>query len=207
MAKNAPAYGLDQIVPDEALEYDTIRTTSPTNMALIGDMADMPLPQLLQLNPALLRSTAPGNFEIRVPKGTGEQLTSSLQAIPAERLASSRMHKVASGDSLASIARQFNASSSQIASANNLSAEAELNPGDQLLIPAAWREPAAASRIPTRTAPRSSGTRASVRKGSVVSAQAASHAPATRQVATAKPAPHRTAGTIAQLHHPQPMSR
>ncbi len=31
MSKNAAAYGLDQIVPDAAIEYDTIVTQSPTN--------------------------------------------------------------------------------------------------------------------------------------------------------------------------------
>jgi len=68
MAKNAPEYGLDQITPDAAIEYDTIVTTSPTNLSLIGDLSDAPISELVQLNPALLRSIAPGNFEIRVPK-------------------------------------------------------------------------------------------------------------------------------------------
>ena len=74
MSKNAPEYGLDGIVPDAPLEYDTVVTTAPTNLALISDLADAPVSELVQLNPALLRSVAPENFEIRVPKGSGEQI-------------------------------------------------------------------------------------------------------------------------------------
>ncbi len=88
MAKNAPAYGLDQVVPEPPIEYDTIRTTSPTNIALLSDLTDTSVPELLQLNPALLRRIAPGDFEIRVPKGFGEQVSAGLDLVPAESRAS-----------------------------------------------------------------------------------------------------------------------
>ncbi len=68
MAKNAPEYGLDQITPDAPVEYDTIMTSSPTNLALISDLSDAPVSELVQLNPALLRSTAPGNFGDPCPR-------------------------------------------------------------------------------------------------------------------------------------------
>ena len=35
-------YGLDQIMPDAPVEYDTIDTTSPTNLALVGDLTRYP---------------------------------------------------------------------------------------------------------------------------------------------------------------------
>ena len=46
MAKNAPEYGLDHITPDAPMEYDTIKTVSPTNLALVSDIADVPMGQL-----------------------------------------------------------------------------------------------------------------------------------------------------------------
>src|SRR5581483_10234845 len=88
MSKNAAAYGLDTVVPEAPVEYDTIRTVSPTSLALIGDLSETPVPQLLQLNPALLRSVAPADFEVRVPKGMGSQVTAALDLVPAERRAS-----------------------------------------------------------------------------------------------------------------------
>ena len=183
MAKNAPEYGLDRITPDAPVEYDTIMTVSPTNLALIGDLTDASLPELLQLNPALLRSIAPGNFEIRVPKGTGEQVTAALELIPAERRASWRMHRVEYGESLSSVARLFNLPTSQIATANDL--KDELAPGYRLLIPVPYREVASPLRTP----------RASAGKRTVASSSAVT---ASRKV-LARRTLHPAAGTLAQL--------
>jgi membrane-bound lytic murein transglycosylase D len=138
MAKNAAAYGLDNVVMDEAVEYDTIKTVSPTSMALIGDLTNTAVPELLHLNPALLKNTAPADFEIRVPKGTGNDAMASLDLIPAEKRAAWRIHKVEEGENVASIARLFNASSAQILAANTLT-DSELTPGSRLVIPAARR--------------------------------------------------------------------
>ncbi len=93
---------------------------------------------------------APGNFEIRVPKGSGQQVSAALDLIPADRRASWRMHRVEEGESLASVARLFNLPSSKLAAANDLKDEPA--PGDRLLIPVAYHETVA----PLRTAKASS---------------------------------------------------
>jgi len=191
IAKNAPAYGLDQAIPEAPLEYDTVTTTSPTNVALIADLTDTTTAQILQLNPALLRSIAPGNFDVRVPKGTAPQVASALELIPAERRASWRMHRVEAGESVAAIARQFSSTPGQIVAANNLVADAEPNPGDRLLIPAAYHE-----AMPQLKAPRTAN-RAPVRSASR-KAPVARTAPAS---ASAKRTGHVTAGTLAELKH------
>ena len=46
MSKNAPEYGLDQIAPDAAVEYDTIVTVRPPISRLIGDLTDTPVRSL-----------------------------------------------------------------------------------------------------------------------------------------------------------------
>ncbi|HYA18583.1 MAG TPA: transglycosylase SLT domain-containing protein, partial [Bryobacteraceae bacterium] len=137
MAKNAAAYGLDQVVADDPVEYDTIKTVSPTNLALIGDLTDTSVPELLKLNPALLRNTAPADFEIRVPKGAGSDVMAALDMIPAERRASWRVHRVEPGENVTSIARLFNATPAQILTANNLN-DAEVTAGTRLVIPAVY---------------------------------------------------------------------
>ena len=150
MAKNAPEYGLDQVTPDAALEYDTIMTTSPTSLALISDLADAPISEMVQLNPALLRGIAPGNFEIRIPKGTGAQVTTRLDLIPTELLTSSRIHRVEAGQTLSSIAHLYNSSPAQIAKANKLNG-ADPVEGDRLVVPAAYHEVIPALRAPRTT--------------------------------------------------------
>jgi membrane-bound lytic murein transglycosylase D len=181
MAKNAPGYALDQITPDAPVEYDTILTSSPTNLALIGDLSEAPISELVRLNPALLRSIAPGNFEIRVPKGTGAQVTAGLDLVPTELRASSRMHRVEPGQSLASIAHLYNASPAQIAVANGLKDVAPLE-GDRLLVPAAYHEVIQALRTPRKSNAKTGAARSS------------GNAPA-----SAKRPVHPATGTLAQL--------
>lgn len=138
MAKNAPEYGLEGVVADAPIEYDSIELTSPTHLALIADLSDAPLSELFELNPALLRGLAPAGYEVHVPRGTGRALVASLQLIPAERRASWRVHTVASGDTLASIGRRYGMSANTIAAANPLWA-ASPETGQRLVIPASER--------------------------------------------------------------------
>jgi membrane-bound lytic murein transglycosylase D len=187
MSKNAAAYGLDQIVPDAAIEYDTIVTPSPTNLALLADLTDTSVGELMQLNPALLRSMAPGNFEIRVPKGAGQQVSAALDLIPADRRASWRMHRVEEGESLASVARLFNLPSSKLAAANDLKDEPAA--GDRLLIPVAYQETVAPLRAAKASPARGSRT-ATVSRTTSTRTTSASHT---------VPAKHPTGATLAQL--------
>jgi membrane-bound lytic murein transglycosylase D len=145
MEKNAAEYGLDHVQFDAPLLYDTVELAAPTSLALVGDITDTPQAELASLNPAILKGTAPENYALHVPKGTGNQLTAALQLVPAERRTSWRMHKVESGETLAVIGRKFGTTPSSIVAANNLkSADAEA--GDRLLIPAAARAEAPAKR-------------------------------------------------------------
>ena len=142
MSKNAAEYGLEGVVPDAPLEYDTIETAAPTHLGLVADLTDAPMSELADLNPALLKGVAPAGYVLHVPKGTGNTLSASLQMIPAERRASWRMHKVASGETLASIGKHYGMMPSTIAAANGLRQDSPAE-GDRLLIPVTYREAAA----------------------------------------------------------------
>jgi membrane-bound lytic murein transglycosylase D len=193
MAKNAPEYGLDHISPDQALEYDTLQLSSATNLALVGDLTDRPFTELQQLNPALLRGTAPAGYELRLPKGTAAQLTAALDKVPEEVRISSRIHRVEAGENLAAIAHRYNSSPKAIASLNSL-ADTEPAPGDQIVIPAAYREMTAAP-VRAATARTARGTRIAASRKPTKS----TGAPV--RVTASKVTPHRTAGVIAQVAH------
>jgi membrane-bound lytic murein transglycosylase D len=145
MTKNAAEYGLDGVVPEAPLEYDTIEADAPTHLGLVADLTDAPMPELLDLNPALLKGVAPAGYELHVPKGTGSALSASLQMIPADRRASWRMHKVSGGETLASIGKRYGMLPGSIAAANGLK-QASPAAGERLLIPVAYRESAAPKR-------------------------------------------------------------
>jgi membrane-bound lytic murein transglycosylase D len=172
--KNAADYGIEGIQLDPPLEYDTIDLTAPTSLSLVSDITDTPLPQLAALNPAVLRTIAPEGYSLHVPKGAAKQLVAALQMIPAERRAAWRMHRVGSGETLASIGKRYGISSASIVAANSLEADEALE-GDRLLIPAALRpEPAPATvrRAPSRTTAKRPAATASSKKKPVVVARA-----------------------------------
>jgi membrane-bound lytic murein transglycosylase D len=150
MEKNAQEYGLVGTPMDPPLEYETIDTSSPVSLTLIADLADMPLSELLALNPAVLKNMAPEGYGVHVPKGTGEQLMATLQLIPPEHRASWRIHRVASGETLASIGKQYGIAASSVIAANRLD-KPEAVEGDRLIIPAVLRPEAPARRPVTRS--------------------------------------------------------
>ena len=147
MTKNAAEYGLDNISPEAAVEYDTLDVSSPTHLALVGDLTDTPVSQLIELNPALLRNIAPEGYALRVPKGTAETLTAALDSVPGDRRASWRMHKVGSGETLAAIAKRFGSVPASIASANKLVGD-EPSEGARLVIPASFQDEEVVERQP-----------------------------------------------------------
>src|SRR5438128_1499859 len=175
MEKHAAEYGIEGFQLDPPLEYDTVQTGGATSLTLIADVLDIPVPELAALNPASLRGKLPENYPLRVPKGTGNQLMAALQLIPANRLDAWRMHRVASGDTLAAIGKRFGVPPAAIVAANRLDA-AQVAEGDRLMIPAAARaEVPVVRKAPVAAAHRRPGT-------------------TTRRTATAsvRPAPKRT---------------
>jgi membrane-bound lytic murein transglycosylase D len=140
VAKNAPEYGIYDLVPEKPVEYDTLTLDANVNLGLVSDLTETPMPELQQLNPALLRGTAPEGYGLHVPKGMLADVTEGLASSPAAKRATARLHKVEPGESLAAIAKRYKSTSSAIAGANGLEKEATLNEGDRLVIPAAYRD-------------------------------------------------------------------
>ncbi len=157
MTKNPKEYGLDEVVPEAPLEYDSVEMTAMTNLDLIADLTDTPVSQLLELNPALLKSIAPEGYTVRVPKGSGATLSAAIMTVPMSQRASWRMHMVTGGDTLATLAKRYGTSVKSIAEANRMDASAlnpSLNAGDRLLIPAAYHPPISRPVARTYAAPR-----------------------------------------------------
>jgi membrane-bound lytic murein transglycosylase D len=145
MTKNATEYGLEDVVPEAPLEFDTIEVDAPTHLGLVADLTDAPVQELLDLNPALLKGIAPAGYVLHVPKGNGGTLSASLQMIPAERRASWRMHTMASGETLAGIGKRYGMAPGSIAAVNGLK-EGLPEAGERLLIPVSYRKTAAPER-------------------------------------------------------------
>ncbi len=126
MAKNPAQYGLDSVVKEKPVPYDTIKIDYPIDLRLAAECVDATASDLLDLNPSLLRLTTPkfpgneGSFELHVPAGTAARFQTAVAAIPVDKRVSWRYHKVQGGETLASIARTYHTTPTAIAEANDL---------------------------------------------------------------------------------------
>jgi membrane-bound lytic murein transglycosylase D len=138
MAKNPSQYGLQTIVPDAPMKYDTIRINYQVDLRLVAECVDVPSSELQELNPSLLRMTTPkGGFDLHLPVGTEDKYQAAIAGIPPNMRLWWRYHTVANGETLMSLARTYRTPLKTIASANQLDLSDTLEAGAKLVIPIA----------------------------------------------------------------------
>ncbi|MGI9100933.1 MAG: LysM peptidoglycan-binding domain-containing protein [Terriglobales bacterium] len=137
MAKNPAQYGLDHLQPETPLKTDSVEINYPVDLRLVAECVDTSVATLQDLNPSLLRMTTPkeGSFRLVLPAGTGDKYQQAIAAIPPDMRVWWRYHKVAAGETLADIARQYHTTQSAIAAVNSLP-DGELSADSKLVIPA-----------------------------------------------------------------------
>src|SRR5271154_1503097 len=142
MAKNPAQYGLDSIVKDKPVPYDTITINYPIDLRLAAECVDATAEDLSDLNPSLLRMTTPkdAEFELHLPAGSADKFLSAVASIPTDKRVWWRYHKVQSGETLAAIARTYHTTPRAIAEANDIDeadAKEPLDAESRLIIPIA----------------------------------------------------------------------
>ncbi len=146
MAKNPQDYGLEEIDVEPPLEYSTVQVGASTHLSLIADIIERPLSEIRDLNPAILKSVVPAGYAVHVPKGAGNALQAMLNAIPASRRDSWRVHRVGAGETLVEIARRYKTTAKSISDVNGGATE-DMEDGDLLMIPVAYQPlPAATAK-------------------------------------------------------------
>jgi membrane-bound lytic murein transglycosylase D len=136
VAKNANQYGFTEIDTEPPLNVDVVKTDYALDLRLAAEAIDVPAETVAQLNPSLLRMVTPRDdeYDLKLPAGTAEKFETAIAAIPKDKRVAWRYHKVAAGDTLASIARKYNTTASAIAAANSLHDE-EIASDTKLVIP------------------------------------------------------------------------
>ena len=145
MAKNAKAYGLDDLDPDRPVEFDTIELQTPTHIGLIADAVDRPVGELKDLNPALLKSVAPAGYSLHVPKGTLPEVQAAFAVVPPGKRDSWRLHRLEPGETVVELAKRFKMQSATLAAANH---DEMPEAGEFIAIPVSYP----GDRVPVRTA-------------------------------------------------------
>jgi membrane-bound lytic murein transglycosylase D len=146
MAKNPAQYGLDSVVKERPVPYDTVKIDYPIDLRLAAECVDATTSDLLDLNPSLLRLTTPRvtekdqEFDLHLPAGTADKFQIAVASIPVDKRVWWRYHKVQGGETLASIARTYHTTPKAIAEANDLNDglnNSAVAPETRLIIPIA----------------------------------------------------------------------
>ena len=136
MAKNRAQYGLDGIVPAPPVVSDTVKIDYPVDLRLVAECVDVPVSELQDLNPSLLRTTTPKDavFELHLPPGSKDRFQTAIAAIPDDMRVWWRYHRVGPGETLASLAHIYKTPVANIVEANGLSGD-DVQPDAKLIIP------------------------------------------------------------------------
>jgi len=169
MAKNPAQYGLDSVVKEKPVAYDTVKIDYPIDLRLAAECVDAKAEDLADLNPSLLRLTAQRST-IRSPPAVEPPTNSSGGRFHPRRQA--RLVALSQGAArrnLAAVARTYRTTPTAIAEANDLdlaSSHDGLAPETRLIIPIAL------GNKPIQARTRMAATRYQVRKGDTVASVA-----------------------------------
>jgi membrane-bound lytic murein transglycosylase D len=138
MTKNPSQYGLEDVVMEHPADFDTVTINYPVDLRLVAECVNSTSTELQDLNPSLLRQTTPreGKFELHLPAGTKDQYEAAIASIPVDMRLWWRYHTVHSGDTLASLSREYRVPVKSIAAANHLEGT-ELEADSRVVIPIA----------------------------------------------------------------------
>ncbi|WP_245632117.1 lytic transglycosylase domain-containing protein [Edaphobacter aggregans] len=152
MAKNPTQYGLDNLVPDAPVLFDTVTIDYAIDLRLVADVTNASLQEIVALNPSLLRMSTPNDvpLDLHLPVGTHDAYLARIKEIPEEKRSSWRFHVVRAGESLDAIAAMMHARASEIAETNSIAPGESLDEGDELVIPVATATSSHAQRYTVR---------------------------------------------------------
>jgi membrane-bound lytic murein transglycosylase D len=127
------------MVPESPVVSDTVTIDHPVDLRLVADLTNASLPEIVALNPSLLRMTTPRDisFDLHIPVGMSDVFNERIKNIPEDKRANWRFHVVRAGESLDGIASALHARPSEIAEANGIAAGETVDVGDELVIPVA----------------------------------------------------------------------
>lgn len=136
IAKNPEAYGFSVTTVDP-YQYDEVVLEESADLRLIARCADCTYQEIKELNPEIKRWVTPPHFSkytLKIPFGKKEAFLANYAAIPPEQKIKWERHEVRKGETLSSLAKQYNTSPEAIRDINGLR-KSRIAPGKHLLIP------------------------------------------------------------------------
>ncbi len=119
IAKQPARYGFTA-AESEPFGYDSLLVSDATGLDVVARLAGTTLSEIRALNPQYLRLATPPRTHavVRVPVGTGEDVTRTYAAMPASQRVHFLTHVVRKRERLSTIAARYRLSAADIRSAN-----------------------------------------------------------------------------------------
>lgn len=137
IANHPTQYGFDDVTLDPPVLTDTVTINYQVNLRLVSDLVGSPVDEIQALNPSLLRMVTPPDmaFDLHLPAGTEALFEQRIAQIPESKRNAWRYHRVASGDTLASVAREYRVTVDALAEANQLRPQDSIEGVEALAVP------------------------------------------------------------------------
>lgn len=135
-------YGFE-VTAEPPLEYDEVVVRRVLDLETVAALADVPLQDVRDLNPALRGGITPpfGAYTLRLPPGAGARFEAALPQTLPSRLPRWGIHRVERNQSLAEIARFYRVTPRRLAEVNQLRG-GRLRGVAELVVPISHRFPA-----------------------------------------------------------------
>ena len=136
--KNLETYGMDQVVIDRPLEFETVSVNKQVSLGNVAKAIGVEEKKLKDLNPELRYKILPGDgYDLRIPPGNAKLLLSQIDGMPVSRPPQRAFvyHRVRHGETLSVIARKYRTSVRSIMRANNMRRSNYIVAGKRLKIP------------------------------------------------------------------------
>lgn len=138
IAKQPEKYGFTDTQFLAPIVCDTVTVEGPVDLAVIARLADSSYAEIKALNPELKRWCTPPelqSYQINLPHGTKDNFLAAYAELPAAERRDYKVHKLAKGETLKGLAKQYRLSVDEILRANSLSTAKNVKVGRNLAIP------------------------------------------------------------------------
>jgi membrane-bound lytic murein transglycosylase D len=141
IAKDPARYGFSDIAYLPAIEFETVKIPSRTDLELVAKLSGTTYETIRELNPDLRHWCTPPNYpdyELKLPKGTKQQFDLEYAKVPEDKRFTEKVlytnYQARKKDSLKTVARRFGTSPEALSELNGLSKKSRIA-GRRLVVP------------------------------------------------------------------------
>ena len=141
IAKDPARYGFSDIAYLPAIEFETVKIPSRTDLELVARLSGTTYETIRELNPDLRHWCTPPNYpdyELKLPKGTRQQFELEYAKIPDDKRFTEKVlytsYQAGKKESLKTVARRFGTSPEALSELNGLTKNSRIA-GKKLVVP------------------------------------------------------------------------